>query len=156
VLVPPERREHCRQTAAPARRFVRFKVPEGCALAEKELRAVSAIAKGMTYKEMADRFGVTTSTVHSQLSAAYKRLGVVNAAQAVLACLRAGWLVDIDTGEIAEPPARPTKTDENDVTPGQRVYLYAFELHLRSRDDDERAVTREIMIRAREQFVDRR
>jgi len=63
-----------------------------CPLTAIQLRALTGLAAGKTYKEIAADRGVSVSTVRSQLSATYKKLAVVDRAQAVLKAVGEGWI----------------------------------------------------------------
>jgi DNA-binding CsgD family transcriptional regulator len=63
-----------------------------CPLSHRQLETIDCLSEGMTYKQIAQALGISVSTVRTHLSYAYKRLGVVDRAQAVIYCERHGWL----------------------------------------------------------------
>jgi DNA-binding CsgD family transcriptional regulator len=67
-------------------------VPPGCPLSSAEFAAIELLARGLTYKQAAAARGVASATVRTQLHNAYKRLGVLSAMHAVIACNMAGWI----------------------------------------------------------------
>jgi hypothetical protein len=82
---------------------------------------LSLAAQGLTGKQIADRCGVTHSTVRTVLSHGYRALGVSTRTQAVLIAARAGWygleIVDPDNGF--------------EITPFMSAYLDAFDRFIR-------------------------
>ena len=61
-------------------------------LTRRERDALTGIAGGSTYKEIALELGVSTSTLRSHLHSVYSKIGVSNRAQAVLVAVERGWL----------------------------------------------------------------
>ncbi len=118
------------------------------------------IADGLSEKQVAHELGLKPTTVRTQVWAATKRLNVHSALQAVLVCVREGWidanprLPQHATGAIrlAERlrriERRLARMAGNDVTPAQRAYLKDFDSLLRASvwtDDDEAATLRSRM-----------
>jgi DNA-binding CsgD family transcriptional regulator len=100
-----------------------------CPLSRRELEALKWAASGMILKQIASRMGVKFTTVRSHVHQARRRLGVRTTTQAVVACIDAGWIDPVE-----EDPNLLRFTDRR-VTAGQRVYLEAFDRHLKARDD---------------------
>ena len=65
---------------------------EPCPLTPRELEAVKGLARGEVYKEIGQRLSLAPSTVRTHLHKAYKKLGVEDRAQAVLAATKEGWI----------------------------------------------------------------
>lgn len=63
-----------------------------CPLTRKELQAVRGLARGLTYKEIAAEQGKETGTIRTHLQSSYKKLCVIDRAQAVMKCYEEGWL----------------------------------------------------------------
>lgn len=82
---------------------------------------------------LAHRLGLATSTVRTHLHNAYRVLEVGSAAQAIVVCFNAGWL-DPTRTKVDDPTHHPDRK----VTDAQRVYLQAFDRHLRAGDDPDR------------------
>ncbi|MHB1950183.1 MAG: response regulator transcription factor [Acidiferrobacteraceae bacterium] len=127
-------------------------MPPGCILTRGQLEVVRGIASGETYGQIAQRTGRSASTVRQLLHQGYRRLGVPNGTQAAIMCWRRGWIVlDGDSpatiAPVAPPAIKPT-AEQLKITPAQRVYLYAFDLYLTARCDDEKRAARAIMDRA--------
>jgi DNA-binding NarL/FixJ family response regulator len=57
-----------------------------------QLKVLHSLSRGMTYKQIAASLQVSESTVRSHLHKTYKRLGVVDRAQAVLLAHDRGWI----------------------------------------------------------------
>ncbi|WP_051325022.1 HDOD domain-containing protein [Candidatus Solirubrobacter pratensis] len=65
---------------------------ERCPLSERELRVVRGLRAGKGGKQIALELGISESTVRSHLHRIYRRLGVADRAQAVLAASARGWV----------------------------------------------------------------
>lgn len=74
-------------TAAPGPRSI-----EPCPLTPGQMRVLRALASGRVYKQIAADLNVSVSTVRSHAHELYRRLGVGDRAQAVLAASERGWL----------------------------------------------------------------
>jgi two-component system response regulator DegU len=61
-------------------------------LTRSETLVLRGLAAGQTYKEIAAGLSLSTSTVRSHCHSAYRRLGVADRSQAVLAATANGWL----------------------------------------------------------------
>jgi DNA-binding CsgD family transcriptional regulator/HD-like signal output (HDOD) protein len=61
-------------------------------LSPRETQMIQKLAEGKLYKQIADEFGLAPSTVRSHLNHSYKKLGVMDRAQAVLLATSRGWL----------------------------------------------------------------
>jgi DNA-binding CsgD family transcriptional regulator len=96
--------------------------PAGCPLTRGEWAALQGLAEGHTTGQIVLQQGRNASTVRSQLSSAYRRLGVCRSAQAVAVAKDAGWLDAVDSG-----------WDDHRVSPAQRLYLQAFDRFLLDR-----------------------
>lgn len=128
-----------------------------CPLTPGELRVLELLKEGLSYQEIATALGRTTSTVRSHLNSAYHRLGVGTSYQAVLACVRAGWLAwggdDLDRGallriesllrELIE--AVESHHEREELTATQRDYLEHLDAHLFAGDDHQRRAARGAM-----------
>jgi DNA-binding CsgD family transcriptional regulator len=64
----------------------------GSPLTPRQLQVLQLLAAGKTYAEIALAGGVTVSTVRTHIHLAYRRLGVVDRAQAVLKAVEEGWM----------------------------------------------------------------
>lgn len=73
--------------AAPAPRSV-----EPSPLSSQQRHVLRGLAEGKVYKEIAKDMGVSASTVRTHLHVAYRKLGVVDRAQAVLRASERGWI----------------------------------------------------------------
>jgi DNA-binding NarL/FixJ family response regulator len=71
---------------------VQARVVEPSPLSKRETQIVRELAKGLTYKEIAHEVGLSSSTVRSHLHNVYKKLEVVDRAQAVMAANARGWI----------------------------------------------------------------
>jgi len=67
-------------------------VIEPSPLTPRETDALRGLAGGGTYNEIADRIGLSASTLRSHLHNVYGKLGVSDRAQAVLLATERGWL----------------------------------------------------------------
>lgn len=125
------------------------RVPDGCPLTLAEFECVELLAEGLAVKQIAVRRHVTHSTVRGLLNTAYKRLGVVDRAHAVIKCERAGWLGRAPMTRIAETvllqQIKPILEDclrqlehgtRHRVTRSQYAYLQAFDTYLRRPGND--------------------
>jgi putative nucleotidyltransferase with HDIG domain len=63
-----------------------------CPLSDRELDVLRLLAEGKVYKQIAHDLELSASTVRSHLNRAYKRMGVADRAQAVLAARDNGWI----------------------------------------------------------------
>ena len=63
-----------------------------CPLSGQELRVLQGLAKGLVYREIAQDLGLSTSTIRSHLHNIYRKLDVIDRAQAVLFASERGWL----------------------------------------------------------------
>jgi len=117
-------------------------VPVDCPLTREQLRMVRLLSEGLTYQQIAAATGRRPSTVRSHLHAAYRRLDVTTSCQAVLACVRAGWLA-WDAGDPEQTAllrietllqqllnAHDRRREYEALTPAQRDYLAAFDRYL--------------------------
>ncbi len=100
-----------------------------CPLAHRELEALRWAARGMTVKEISRHMGVESTTIRSHLQRVRQKLDVNTTTQAVVACINAGWLDPISAD------ATLLRFADTRVTAAQRVYLSAFDLHLKAADD---------------------
>jgi DNA-binding CsgD family transcriptional regulator len=93
------------------------------------LEALRWAARGMTLKQISCHMGVESTTVRSNLQRVRQKLAVNTTTQAVVACIDAGWL-----DPVAEDPTLLRFADTR-VTAAQRVYLSAFDRHLKAAND---------------------
>lgn len=70
----------------------RKRVLEPCPLSGRELDSLRALAEGKVYKEIADELSVSTSTIRTHLHNVYRKLRVIDRAQAVLLARDRGWI----------------------------------------------------------------
>jgi DNA-binding CsgD family transcriptional regulator len=70
----------------------RMQPSAACPLSRKERAVIAALATGMSYKEIAAGMGLSISTVRTHLHNTYRKLGVVDRAQAVLHAVALGWI----------------------------------------------------------------
>ena len=130
---------------------------------------VDLLKDGRTYEEIATETGRSPSTIRSQLHSAYHRLGVKNSYQAVLECMRCGWLtwsqMDDPTDAILlriEKVLRQIvavadahyQADGGALSPCQRSYLEAFDVRVRAHTPSEVVHSQLIMDRAFGALVD--
>jgi DNA-binding CsgD family transcriptional regulator len=101
-----------------------------CPLGQRELEALRLAARGMTPKEIARRMDVKFTTIRTHLHRVRQKLAVSTTTQAVVACIDAGWI-----DPVSEGPKLLGFADTR-LTAPQRVYLDAFDLHLRAGNDD--------------------
>lgn len=101
-------------------------VPAGCPLSKRQWQVLSELARGRTTATIAERMGLHVGTVLSHLHYAYPRIGASTRSQAIAIVHEAGWL-----DPVAEGPG------DDRVTPGQRLYLDAFDDYLQHHADDE-------------------
>jgi DNA-binding NarL/FixJ family response regulator len=85
--------EHVKHTAQPA-------APEGT-LTGREVEVLSALARGYTYAEIAQRLGISLGTVTSHVKNSYRKLTVHSGAAAVT---RAAELGLLQSGQGKPPP----------------------------------------------------
>ena len=63
-----------------------------CPLSPREVQVLRGLARGMVYKQIASRLGLSSSTVRSHLHNIYGKLGAGDRAQAVLIATEKGWI----------------------------------------------------------------
>lgn len=74
---------------APTRRHETI---QDCPLTDRELRLLARLADGAVYKQIAFELSLSVSTVRTHLHNIYRKLGVINRAQAVLMANEYGWI----------------------------------------------------------------
>lgn len=136
---------------------------EPCPLTAAELRVMELLKDGRSYQEIASETGRATSTIRSQLHSAYHRLGVKSSYQAVLECMRYGWLTWSQSGDpidaillrienllrqLLSAADAHYHQEENVLTPPQRSYLEAFDARVRAHTPSELADAQRAMDRA--------
>jgi putative nucleotidyltransferase with HDIG domain len=89
-LDPKRLRSVIYQLAAGA--AVRQREDEPSPLSLKETDALRGLAEGKTYGQIAADMGISTSTVRTHMHNTYKKLDVIDRAQAVLLATERGWL----------------------------------------------------------------
>jgi DNA-binding CsgD family transcriptional regulator len=103
-----------------------------CPLSARELEVLRLMAlEGLQTPGIAHRLRLKASTVRQHFANAYRKLGVTHAAQALVVCFNAGWIDPVQTR--VQDPLRFANDDK--LAPAQRVYLDAFDEHLRAGDD---------------------
>jgi HD-like signal output (HDOD) protein/DNA-binding CsgD family transcriptional regulator len=70
----------------------RTRAIDPCPLSSRELAALRGLSRGLVYKQIGQELDISTSTIRSHLHNAYKKLGAIDRAQAVLIATKAGWL----------------------------------------------------------------
>jgi DNA-binding CsgD family transcriptional regulator len=100
-----------------------------CPLAHRELEALRWAARGMTPKQIARRMDVKFTTIRTHLHRVRQKLAVNTTTQAVVACIDAGWI-----DPVTEDPNLMRFADTR-ITAAQRVYLSAFDMHLKAGSD---------------------
>jgi putative nucleotidyltransferase with HDIG domain len=65
---------------------------EPCPLSQRELAALRGLARGLVYKQIGQELDLSPSTIRTHLHNAYKKIGAMDRAQAVLIATKAGWL----------------------------------------------------------------
>ena len=146
----------------PAAVKMRSQVPDGCPLTASEFAAIQLVAEGLTTKQVAARLGIAPTTVRNQLHTAYRRLNVLSAMHAVLACVKAGWIdVEIPGYDRMPDPraddreglrralsdlAGAIRERQPPVTLRQHAYLEAFDELLRARNSDAAQAARARML----------
>lgn len=123
-----------------------------CPLTETELRVLAGVMDGLSYREIAEQMGRATSTIRSHTNNALARLGVQSTCQAVLECVRHGWLTWADTDPLAAILLRIeelfielAERDPEAATATQREYLEMFDRHLQARSEPARRLSRQAM-----------
>lgn len=128
-----------------------------CPLTGTQLRILELLMDGLTYEQIARQLGRSPSTVRSHLHTSYRRLGVGTSYQAVLECVRLGWLswsnghpeqaTLMRIEDLMRQLVRGVagRRSQPRLTPAQRSYLEAFEDHLQARPGDERADARQAL-----------
>jgi putative nucleotidyltransferase with HDIG domain len=78
-----------------------------CPLSRKERAVIAQLATGQSYKEIAGAMGLSISTVRTHLHNTYRKLGVVDRAQAVLQAVALGWIEapTLTAASVLEPAA---------------------------------------------------
>lgn len=115
-------------------------VNDDCPLTPREYQALVGIAQGKTPGQIAYETGRSVTTVRTQLSTLYKRLGVPGVGQAIALMLREGWATpdDLLTSYTGNPYStaapRSVRTCNWVPSPAQRLYLDAFDMLLKRRD----------------------
>jgi len=99
-----------------------------CPLSRRQLEVLKLAAAGMILKQIARRMGVKFTTVRTHVRVAREKLGVHTTTEAVVACIDAGWI-----DPVVEDPKLLRFMDRR-VTAAQRVYLDAFDRHLKARN----------------------
>ena len=109
-----------------------------CPLTRRELEIVQLLSDGHSGPQVAARLRLSGSTIRSHTNKIYRKLRVRTASQAVLHCVRHGWVAG-STGDAELLNAYRDITRElihaieshRDVTPAQKRYLDAFDRRLR-------------------------
>lgn len=117
-----------------------FKMPEGCPLTQRQYEVILLIGEGHQHPTIAHRLGVKAATSRGHAHEAYQRLGVRTAAEAILKIVSSEWWANptpASTGPIA---------DEGPLPWGLKLYLRAFDRHLRARGEPEEETTRHGMM----------
>ena len=65
---------------------------DACPLTSRELQVLEQLAAGKSYNQIADELELLTSTIRTHLASIYRKLDVIDRAQAVLVASRRGWL----------------------------------------------------------------
>lgn len=65
---------------------------DACPLSSREVQVLEHLATGRSYNEIAGELELLTSTVRTHLASIYRKLDVIDRAQAVLLATRRGWL----------------------------------------------------------------
>jgi DNA-binding NarL/FixJ family response regulator len=68
------------------------RVVQPCPLTYREVDVLRRLSRGEVYKQIAKELDLAPSTVRSHLHRVYKKLGVVDRAQAVLLATERGWI----------------------------------------------------------------
>jgi putative nucleotidyltransferase with HDIG domain len=71
---------------------MRRRAVEACPLSEREMDVLRHLTEGKVYKQIAHELQLSTSTVRTHLHNVYRKLGVVDRAQAVLTATEKGWI----------------------------------------------------------------
>jgi DNA-binding CsgD family transcriptional regulator len=105
-----------------------------CPLSARELEVLRLMAlEGLQTPGIAHRLRLSASTVRQHCVNAYRKLKVTHAVQALVVCFNAGWIDPV--GTRIQDPLRFANDANWEPTPAQRVYLDAFDEHLRAGDD---------------------
>jgi DNA-binding NarL/FixJ family response regulator len=70
----------------------KHRVVEPCPLSPRECDVLRLLATGKSYIRIASSLTLSTSTVRTHLHHIYRKMGVVDRAQAVLTATQRGWL----------------------------------------------------------------
>jgi DNA-binding CsgD family transcriptional regulator len=106
----------------------RVAAPDGCPLSARQFECIDLLARGYSYRRIAQHAGIRVSTVRTHLQVAYRRLGVHKASDAAIAVLSAGWVdfVETDWGD-------------DRTTAAQSLYVAAFQRYTRDGSAKNRA-----------------
>lgn len=106
-------------------------------MTSRQQECLLLVMRGLRYKQVARRLGLSDNTVRSHLTMAYERLGVNDCRQAMVVMLRNGWtsLAELPdyTGPLYSTLSQRGKSVNWVPSPAQRLYLDAFDLLLRQR-----------------------
>jgi DNA-binding CsgD family transcriptional regulator len=112
-----------------------------CPLTRRQRQCLLLVMRGLTRQQAARRLGIHHSTVRSHMHGAYSRLGVSCASQAAMVMLRYGWAISSELVPDYTGPSYAAEQPERQLTegwvpsPGQRLYLDAFDRWLVERDE---------------------
>ncbi|HZJ28920.1 MAG TPA: HDOD domain-containing protein [Solirubrobacterales bacterium] len=65
---------------------------EPCPLSEREMDTLVGLGQGRVYKQIAEDLGISVSTIRTHLHNVYRKLEVIDRAQAVIKAREMGWL----------------------------------------------------------------
>jgi DNA-binding NarL/FixJ family response regulator len=78
---------------SPARKVVEINEPEGkLPLSQRELQILAIIGQGCTNKEVAETLCISSHTLKNHLNNIFKKLAVEDRTQALMFCVRRGWV----------------------------------------------------------------
>jgi DNA-binding CsgD family transcriptional regulator len=108
--------------------------PPACPLTRRELEIVQLLSDGHSGPQVAVRLRLSGSTIRSHTQNIYSKLRVKSSSQAVLQCVRRGWVAgDTGDGELLAAYRAITRElidaieSHREVTPAQKRYLDAFD-----------------------------
>jgi DNA-binding CsgD family transcriptional regulator len=137
--------------------------PADCPLSDREYEVVRLLAAGDSYEDAARTIGASPSSLRTHVFNANRKTGSNSAAQLVARCYLCGWLpvprrreailADVQDQlaaailALAQEREAEAQRKRDELTPGQALYVHAFEQWLRDQSQ-EHALEQAFMLRA--------